>query len=363
MDVRDKASNVYAYMKRDHSGRWGLDLNVWDWAPGVGVAAIADYGAKSKRHDVLEFLVDWEKKNREKSESAKTINAIAPFAIYADLHRLTEDPYYADVSVRIAEWLLREAPRTRERAFEHTVTEDAAFPEQVWADTVFMAVLFLARTAKLTGNETYAAEAIDQTLLHLRLLQDEDTSVLFHGWNCIAGHHMSAARWTRANAWIAVGVPEIAAEIRGLTAVPAELSERYARMMEGLVRCQNDDGLWSTVLDRPDFYRETSGSAGIACGIMRGIREQLLDAAMQTAADCALHAVLGLIAEDGEVLGVSSGTPVLASVEAYVRVPCHPTQYGQGLTLMLLSSCLESKTEGAMQKKRAAEIKNAARNE
>jgi unsaturated rhamnogalacturonyl hydrolase len=52
--------------------------------------------------------------------------------------------------------MLTEAPRTREGAFEHNVTENASFPELVWADTIFMAVLFLARLARLTGEAAYA---------------------------------------------------------------------------------------------------------------------------------------------------------------------------------------------------------------
>ena len=342
MNVQESASRVYEYMRKEGADSWGLNLNAWDWVPGVGAAAIADYGTKARRRDVLDFLQQWEENNREKSEALKTINSIAPFAIYAQLHRHTGDSYYREASLRIAEWLRSEAPRTREGALEHTVTEkNAVFTEQVWADTVFMAVLFLARTARLTGQEAYAAEAVEQTLLHLRLLQDGETGVLFHGWNCMAGNHMSAARWTRANAWIAVGVPEILAEVNGLTEIPEELRERYSRMMEAIVRYQNDDGLWSTVMDRPDFYRETSGSCGIACGIVRGVRGGLLDRALLPAADRTLEAAIGQIANTGEVLGVSSGTPVMESIEAYNRIRCEPTLYGQGLALMLLSDYLE----------------------
>ncbi|MBD0381503.1 glycoside hydrolase family 88/105 protein [Paenibacillus sedimenti] len=340
LNLQEQAVRVFDYMRKDYPGRWGLDLNAWDWVPGVGVTAIADYGHRTGRQDVLEFVLGWERRNRVKSAGGKVINSIVPYAVYAPLYRHTGDSYYMEASHRLAEWLLNEAPRTRERAFEHTVTENAEFPEQVWADTVFMAVLFLARTARLTGSADYAAEAVQQTLIHLQLLQDRETGVLFHGWNCISANHMSAARWTRANAWIALGLPEILHEIRGLTNIPPELTDRYKRMMEGIVRFQQDDGLWSTVMDRPDFYRETSGSAGIACGIMRGIREGLLDSGLRPAADRAFQAVLGRIAADGEVLGVSGGTAVLATVDAYNAIPCYPTQYGQGLTLMLLNSFL-----------------------
>ncbi|BBH19398.1 hypothetical protein Back11_07430 [Paenibacillus baekrokdamisoli] len=43
---------------------------------------------------------------------------------------------------------------------------------------------------------------------------------------------------------------------------------------------------------------------------------------------------------DGAVDGVSGGTPVLASIEAYNEVPVFPTLYGQGLTLLLLTEVI-----------------------
>lgn len=134
--------------------------------------------------------------------------------------------------------MLETAPRTREGALEHTVTEAVDFPEQVWADTVYMAVLFLARLAGLTGDRGLAEAALQQTLLHLRLLQDQATGLLFHGWNCRDGSHMSAARWARANAWITLAVPGIVAETGRVVTVPEELSSRYRTLASALRQVQ-----------------------------------------------------------------------------------------------------------------------------
>ncbi|WNQ13248.1 glycoside hydrolase family 88 protein [Paenibacillus aurantius] len=343
--IAETAARVYGYMVQDYSGQWGMDREAWDWVPGVGVIAMMEYGETFRRREVLDDLHEWEQRNRAKSAELKVINAIAPFAIYAPLCRHTGDTYYYESSVRAAEWLLREAPRTREGAFEHTVTEEAQFPEQVWADTVFMAVLFLARTARLTGHAEYAKEAVEQSLIHMRLLQDKETDVLFHGWNCITSDHMSAARWTRANAWVAAGIPEIVSEVGGLAPIPDELRIRYERLMKGLIRYQQQDGLWSTVMDHPDYYREASGSAGIACGILRGIRSGWLSSELAEAAGRALPALVERIEADGCLSGVSGGTPVMESVEAYNRIACYPTLYGQGLMLMLLNAFEAAKAE------------------
>ncbi|THF74150.1 glycoside hydrolase family 88 protein [Cohnella fermenti] len=339
----EAAERIRAQMTANHAGNWGMDLNQWDWVPGVGLIALLEYGLEARHTDTLEQLKRWMERNWAKSAEAAVINAVAPCAIFPELYRQTGDERYRAETERMAAWLVGTAPRTREDAFEHTVTENVAFAEQVWADTVFMAVLFLARAAALLGRTDYAAEAQRQTLLHLRLLADEENGVLYHGWNCVAGNHMSAVRWARANAWIAVAVPMIVQETQALVPVPQELKERYIRLMDGLLCYQQEDGLWSTVLDRPDFYRETSGSAGIGCGLLKALEADLLpdEARCRLAAERALAAVLAQVGPDGSVGGVSGGTPVMEDEEAYGRIPVYPTLYGQGLALMLLAQRLK----------------------
>lgn len=339
--IEQAASSVYAYMTGNYDGSWGMDLDQWDWVPGVGINAIHSYGVSSGREDVKRFVIAWLGRNGDKAERVKVINAMAPFAIFPDMFRLTGDDAYKQSAVRIADWMILDAPRTREGAFEHTVTENASFPEQVWADTIFMAVLFLARTARLTERPDYAEEAVTQLLLHMRLLQDPATGVLFHGWNCGTGNHMSSARWTRGNGWVAAGMPEILGELTGLVDLPDELLERYRKLAGGLLRYQTADGLWHTVMDRLHFYQETSGSAAIACGLLKAVRSGLLDASYLLPAERGLEGVMRKIAYNGEVTGVSSGTPVKDTIDDYQGIPLIPTLYGQGLTLMLLAEWLQ----------------------
>lgn len=130
-------------------------------------------------------------------------------------------------------------------------------------------------------------------------------------------------------------------ELEGIAILSEEAIERYRVMMHGLIHFQQSDGLWSTVMDHPDFYSETSGSAGIACGILKAIRLGIIDISYQDSALRALKAIVQKILPNGEITGVSGGTPVMPSIEAYNEIPCHPTLYGQGLVLMLLSEKMD----------------------
>lgn len=338
--VKETLQKVYRYTVSSDSDTWGMDLNRWDWTPGVGVISILHYYEATGNLDAFSFLEKWVERNKEQAAHAKVINSMAPYAIFPDLYRRTNNPYYLDAAVKIGDWMLDEAPRTREGAFEHTVTEKASFPEQVWADTIFMAVLFLARLASLTGREDYAKEALLQTVIHFNLLQDPESGVLYHGWNCLERNHMSAARWTRANAWVVIGFPLIVKELEQVVAIPAALVQQYRALVDGVLEFRSANGLWNTVMDQPDFYQETSGSAGIAAGILCSVRLGLLDASYADKLSTTCEGILNRIDEDGLVLGVSGGTPIMKTIEAYNRIPVIPTLYGQGLTLFLLSEML-----------------------
>ncbi len=343
-----EATKVYRYMMHSGSEEWGehewadwaMNVDRWDWNSGVGLIAAEQFAAATGNGEILRDLAAWVDRNRTRSEEARVVNAMAPFAVFPALYRSTGLAYYADKTKEIASWMTKHAPRTGSGAFEHTVTEDAAFREQIWADTVFMAVLFLARAARLLSDRAWAEEALEQVLLHLRALQDERSGLLYHGWNCESGNWMSAAKWNRANAWNVCAVPMILEETRGLCSsagMLAEIGERYVRLVEAVAGLRNSSGLWPTVLDRPSFYEETSGSAGLACGIYKAVRLGLVPPELKAHADRAASAVAEKVAANGAVAGVSGGTPVLESVEAYDRVPVFPTLYGQGLTLMLLT--------------------------
>lgn len=110
--------------------------------------------------------------------------------------------------------------------------------------------------------------------------------------------------------------------------------------MQGLLNYQAENGLWHTVMDRPDFYQETSGSAGVAGGILKAVRIRLLEPDKRRSALKAMEGVIGQINTEGAVEGVSGGTPIMPSIDAYGQLTRYPTLYGQGLTLLMLSEYL-----------------------
>ncbi len=348
--AQEKASTVYEYMKKGTAGllretanevdhdpaSWGMDIDDWDWNAGVGMIAISDYYDKTQDPRILEYMAQWVAKNKHQCEKRDHVNYLTPLAIYPDMFRRTKEPYYRETAVEYADWVMAHAGRSKDGVFFH----GASVSDEVWADTVFMALVFLSRTAKLTANTTIAEQVFKQLLSHMQLLQDEETGILFHGYHCVEHHHMSGALWARGNSWVVIGAPIIIETLRGLMDVPQEITTRYKKLVDGIIKYQAANGLWHTVMDRPDFYQETSGSAGFAGGIMKAVRLQLLEPGYMASALKALEGVITKIHPDGAVEGVSGGTPIMPTKDAYGKLTCYPTLYGQGLTLLMLSEFL-----------------------
>lgn len=350
LDVQQKARLVYEYMKRGTAGlkretvsevdhdpaSWGMDIDDWDWNSGVGMIAISDYYEKTGDPKVLEYIEGWIARNKHQCAKKNHVNYLAPLAIYPDMYSRTKDPYYRDTAIDYANWVMVNAGRSGDGVFYH----GASVSGEVWADTVFMALVFLSRTSKLTGNKQMAEEVLKQLLSHLQLLQDEATGILFHGYHWVEKHHMSGALWARGNSWVVIGTPIILETLHGLAEVPEEINVRYQKLVDGILRFQAENGLWHTIFNRPDFYQETSGSAGISGGIMKAVRLRLFGSEKMAHALKAMNGVISMISTEGAVEGVSGGTPIMPTIDAYGKLTRYPTLYGQGLTLLLLSEYL-----------------------
>jgi unsaturated rhamnogalacturonyl hydrolase len=61
------------------------------------------------------------------------------------MFRRTGDPYFRDTALEYGDWIVKNSVRTSTGAFQH----GGNLTEEIWADTIFMVVLFLARLARL----------------------------------------------------------------------------------------------------------------------------------------------------------------------------------------------------------------------
>ena len=107
-----------------------------------------------------------------------------------------------------------------------------------------------------------------------------------------------------------------------------------------LAKCQDDSGLWHTLLDDPTSYLEASATAGFAYGILKAVRKRYVGQEYAQVAEKAIKAVVKNISPEGELLQVSFGTGMGSNLDFYRQIPLTSMPYGQAMAMLCLTEYL-----------------------
>ena len=314
----------------------------WDWS--IGVAFYGILQANQVLNDSMNItrIKEWIDARIDGQIKKICINTNAPLPAVLVLKTLYSDPKYENLCRTFDQYLLHEIPRISNGAMTHT-TIRSDNSGQVWADTLFMSSIYLAKRGVALNNRDMRREAINQLYTHLQCLSDQKSGLFYHGWDDNA-HQFLGVKWGRGNAWITVSTVEILEAITEDYPEKSVILETIHQQLATLMKLQDKDGFWKTVLDQETTYQETTVTSGIAYGVLKGIRLGLIDSKYRPMAERAIRAVLTKISDDGLVQGGSSGTPVKEDAEAYNQIPYAITPYAQGLGLLALSEAEFSST-------------------
>jgi len=317
-----------------------LNMNIWDWSQGVGLYGIYKYYRYSRNTKYFDYLIDWfESKMPDEDKIMKNVNTMAPLLTLAHLYEDTQKQEYLDFCIRWADLVVNEMPRTDEGGVQH-ITIDALNTQQLWADTLFMTALFMAKIGQVTHNPVYQNEAIKQFMVHIKYLQDRHTGLLFHGWTFDGHHNFGEACWCRGNCWFTAATMELLDFIDIPAASRDFIVDGYKGQCAALKKYQHESGLFHTLVDDPTSYLETSGSAGFIYGLLKGVRKGVLDESYLPVVEKGVEGLLKEIGPDGIVTNASYGTVVHMTKEYYKNIRLTSTGYGQSLTLLVLTELL-----------------------
>nr|WP_210249657.1 glycoside hydrolase family 88 protein [Mesorhizobium albiziae] len=312
-----------------------ISFDSWEWPQGVGLYGLVRLWQAERTAATLDLLNDWYARHVEKGLPSLNINTTAPMLALSMIWRETKDPRWTPVLDGWANRLISQAPRTFGGAFQHDVS-DKINKGELWDDTLFMAALFLASYGEGSGRRELVDEAERQFLLHAHYLADRETGLWFHGWTFDGWHNFARARWARGNAWITVGILDLADLATISPAVRIALNAMLESQIATLLKLQTPSGAWRTLLDDPSSYEETSATAGFGYGLLKASRLGIGPAGCREAGLRALDFVLKNIGSDGTVANVSYGTRMGHDLQFYRDIPIQPTGYGQALAMLCL---------------------------
>ncbi len=312
----------------------------WEWTQGVGLYGLWKLFTRSKDRKYLDILTKFFDSQLEIGFPALNVNTMAPFLTMSYVAEYLGDERYLAPCRDSAAWIMERFPRTQEGGLQH-MTSDTLNEQELWDDTLFMTVLFLANMGRIEGKQEYIQEAQYQFLLHARYLTDKKTGLWYHGWTFNGRHNFAEAFWGRGNCWITIAIPEFLKMNVCDAAVKQQLTEIFRKQLESLVEYQNESGMWHTLIDDPTSYVEASATCGFAYGILLAVHIGLIEESYASTAWKALNPILEYISEDGVVHQVSYGTPMgRESKEFYKNIELKPMPYGQALAMLLLIESL-----------------------
>ncbi len=315
-----------------------MDLT-WDWPCGVAYYGIGDEWEKTGKEEYLTLLKDRVDELIDLGlPKVWTVNACAMGHCLVTLYQATGEQKYYDILMSKVEFITKDALRFGDSVLQHTVSANNDFPEQAWADTLFMAAYLLLRVGVMNKDEDMINDALNQYYWHIKYLQNSSSGFYYHGYNNIEKNHMSGIYWGRANAWAAFTMSKVADVLPECYLYPKymDVAGSLNEQLAALKTVQTENGLWRTILDDEESYEEISASAGIAAAMLtRG------NPLHSKYVNKAVRGLLNNVSEDGKVMNVSAGTAVMRDREGYRGISKDWIQgWGQGLALAFFSTLL-----------------------
>lgn len=312
-----------------------INMFHWDWSQGVGLFSLYLYYRQTGEKRILDYLTDWFDRMLDTELPPKNVNTMCPLLTLSFLYDETKNEKYLEVCKEWAAWAYSDLPRTPEGGMSH-ITLTALNDGELWDDTLYMTVLFMARMGQQLGKDEYVQESIHQFFVHLKYLTDTSTGLFFHGFTFHGRHNFAKALWGRGNSWYTAGLVDYLDLVTVPEGVKKSLLGALEQQAAALKSFQHESGMWHTLINDPDTYLETSATAGFAFGILKAVRMGYLPKAYEEVGMRGARAVIDQIDAEGTVHNVSYGTAMGRDLDYYRNIRLSPMPYGQSMALLML---------------------------
>ena len=281
-----------------HGGKWIHYAEVCTWLGALRYAEVAEdqelIGLLQKRFEPL-FTTD---KTYLPIMNHVDLNMFGCLPL--EFYKVTGDKRYYDLGIPYAEtqWKVPVDVTTEGKAY---AKKGFSWQTRLWIDDMFMITIIQSQAYRATGNKKYIERAAKEMVYYLDELQ-RPNGLFYHAPDV-------PFYWARGNGWMAAGMTELLKALPENNADRKRIMKGYLTMMENLKKYQGRDGMWNQLIDQPDFWPETSGSAMFTYAIITGIKKGWLDKKEYTPiARKAWLALVSYIDENGDVRETCVGT-------------------------------------------------------
>lgn len=216
------------------------------------------------------------------------------------LYQITNDKRYLEIGLAYADsqW---EVPVNAKPEEKDWAEKGYSWQTRMWIDDMYMITVIQNEAYKVTGDPKYIDRAAKEMVLYLDELQ-RPSGLFYHAPDV-------PYYWARGDGWMAVGMADLLRELPKNHKNYVRIMEGYQLMMKSLKNHQRPDGMWNQLIDEPDFWPETSGTAMFTYAFIIGVQQGWLNASEYgSAARKAWLAMVPFIDERNNVTEVCVGT-------------------------------------------------------
>jgi unsaturated rhamnogalacturonyl hydrolase len=233
-----------------------------------------------------------------------------------ELYRQTRQEKYLAIPVRLAK-----------NEFKELNAEGLSGLSRFWVDDMYMVGSLQVQAYKSLKDTVYLNRAARQLVVYCDRLQ-RDNGLFFH-------REDAPFFWGRGNGWAAASMTEVLLVLPTDNKYYPPLISAYRKMMNALISCQGEDGMWHQLLDDPASYPESSCTGMFVYALASGLQKGWLtenDFMDKTLAGW--RALAGYVNEKGEVMNVCVGTNAKDNKKHYLTRPKSTGNFhGQAATL------------------------------
>lgn len=326
---------AYRFVNSKHAlyvGKWIGYYETFTWSGAL------EYAAMTKNEKLVklirgkfDYLITKEKQYLP-PKTHVDLNTFGSLAL--KLYEVTKDKSYLKLGLSYADsqW---EVPINIKPKQKEWANKGYTWQTRLWIDDMYMITILQIEAYKATKDIKYIDRAAKEMVLYLDKLQC--TNGLFY-------HAIDVPfYWGRGNGWIAAGMSELLQYLPKEHKNRSRIMQSYKKMMRSLKKYQNPKGIWNQLIDQPDCWSETSGSAMFTFAFIKGVKNGWLDEKKYAPlAKKAWMSLVPYINKDGDVTEICIGTDRRNDKQYYYdRKRCVGDYHGQLAYLWCVVSLLE----------------------
>ncbi len=334
----------------------------WSWRTAILLHGLVTLGAATGDAELLDAVRRFFENPRHVGVGIRRSDAAACALPALSLYEATGERVGLPYVERALRYLVH-APSSYLGAVFHLGSELWArpLPDSVWADSLMMVGVLLARASVVQGDRSLRARALAQARAFVTHLQDPGVGLFRHAdipAACVS-FPTQRAFWLRGNGWMLAAGAEMCAVLDLHGDEREDLTRAFTPAAAALLGCTRNDGSWPNMLHaahdlsspvaRDDRARiESSGTALVGAGMLGFARLGMLapDQLYRDAGLAAVAAAVSCITRDARgrlCLRNTTGPTNAGPSFSYALVPeSVNAYYGVGAVLLGAAAAVTS---------------------